>query len=437
MENDKQMSVSVSDDGVFAFTSAAGGTAVIDTAADTLYSEDFENFINTTMKRQDGADSVYYDGSPFLRIAEVTYDKGPDPVSIDFSKYDIDIHADKNDIWLPLLTASDLFSGIVMLQCFYDGSELLFIDSCSGYNPAALLTTPEYYEKIASAFFRDGKRNPVLAKFCYDELCFMYDTFYGYPGSIEIEEKLLEKGLDQTLRTHDKFTAQAREWIKSVDPAEVYAGALILIDYLGRDLHSIPYSISLPGYYSIDDPATKASDLLESVGYERKPSLMAARKSKTELLHKLRTDAWGDDMLVISGDTAVFLFDSFDYDYDSWKKYSKEGGDIPDDLITAVKKALDEAKADPKVKNFVFDISINEGGSGDVGFLIEAFMTGSSYMQHENILTDQRIITRYDADTSFDGVFDEKRHDPLRSQFRNTYKRNFLLLQQSAYFDRP
>lgn len=417
MENKKQLSVSESDDGVFAFTSAAGGTAVIDTVADTLYSDDFYNFINTTMKKQDGADSVYYDGAPFLRIAEVTYDKDPDPVSIDFGKYDIDIHADNNDIWLPVLTASDLFSGIVMLQCVYDGSELLFLDSSSGYNPTALLNTPEYFEKTASAFFRDGKRSPVLAKFCYDELCFMYDTFYGYPGSIEIEEELLEKGLDETLRTHDKFTAQAREWIMSVDPAEVYAGSLILVDYLGRDLHSDPYSISLPSCYSIDDPATAAAELIKSIGYERKSSFLAARNSKSELLRKLRTDAWGDDMLVISGDTAVFSFDNFDYDYDSWKKYSEEGGDLPDDLITAVKKALDGAKANPKVRNFVFDISINGGGSGDVVCLIEAFMTGISYIKDENTLTNQKIVTKYDADTNFDGVFDEKDTIPYDLNF--------------------
>lgn len=424
MADEKQMSVSESDDGVFTFTSATGASAVIDTDADTLYSDDFENFINTTMKKQDGADNVYYDGSPFIRIGDVTYDKDPDPVNIDFSNYDIDLRADKDDIWLPVLTASDLFSGACMFQCVYDGSELLFFDACNtDYCPDVLMFTKEYLEKIVSAFFRDGKRSPVIAKYCYDELCFMYDTFFGHPGFLEIEDELVEKGLDKTLQTHDKFTAQAREWIKSVDPAEVCAGCIILGDYL-CDGHSMPDYIYIPCLYFVDN--AKADELLTSIGYEKKPSFYDLRDREYELLKKLRTEARGDDTLVISGDTAVFSFDSFMYDFNSWIKYSKEGGELPDDLITDMKKALEEAKSHPEVKNFVFDISLNGGGSVDVVCLIEAFMTGSAYFGFEDKLTGQKITTRYYADTNFDGVFDEKDKIP--------YDFNFGILTSNCSF---
>ena len=421
MANEKQMSVSAGEDGIFTFTSATGATAVIDAAADTVYSEDYENFINTTIKKQDNAPNVYYDGAPFLRIAEVVTDKDPEPVNIDFSDYNIDLRAGEDDIWLPVLTASDMFSGVTMYHCVYDGTDLIFYDSNSDYSDFALLYSEaefsDYVNKLVPAFIKDGKRSPVLAEYCYNELCFMFDTFYGYPGRSVLEKGISEKGLDKTLQTYDKFTAQAREWILSDDLAEATAGLVILAYYMDDGGHTHPEGIATPFVFADPDTILKAGDLIDSIGYEKKIAGSDVSSPKTELLTKLRTEAWNNEYLIISGDTAVISFDSFMFDFDGWKEYYKNGGDLPDDDVSRVKNALDKAKADPNVKNVVFDVSLNKGGSGDMLCLIEAFMTGRSFMIFKNELTSQLETIEYEADTNFDGVFDETDKIPYDFNF--------------------
>ncbi|MCR5805955.1 MAG: S41 family peptidase [Oscillospiraceae bacterium] len=404
----KKMELTEHDGETFTFTSAAGASAVIDTEKDTLYSDDFDNFINTSIKKQDDIPNVYIDGAPFIRVASVETDKDPLPVEINFADYSIDLHADENDIWLPALTASDLFSGVTMLQCMYDGSEFHLLDSNGKYTPFGLLEDEDYMNSI-SVFSKDGKRSKALAEYGYNEFCFVYDHYFGYPGRVEVENEVAEKGLDETLKTYDDFTAQAREWLMSEDPAAYGAGTLILCEYLYDGGHSsyeyMPYL-----YYLVDeDYNDKMTELLDSIGFEfDNYTETGDRVAKIGTLSRQRNEAWGEDKLVISGDTAVYSFDSFMYDVDGWNEYYNNGGELPDDAAGGLKRALDTAQADPNVKYFILDISINLGGSGDVVGLISAVMTGRAEMLYTNMLNGQFTTVTYDSDTDLDRVFDEK-----------------------------
>ena len=96
-------------------------------------------------------------------------------------------------------------------------------------------------------------------------------------------------------------------------------------------------------------------------------------------------------------------------------------------VAESVKKALDEAKEDPNVKNFVIDISANGGGSADIVMAMTSLIMDKSYISQDNSLTGQRSIVEYEVDRNFDRVFDAKDEDVH-------YDLNFAVLTSGMSF---
>lgn len=392
----------------FTFTTPLGGEAVIDTESDTLYSADFDAFNNTTIIKDASLPNTYYDGAPFVRVDGLSSDKDPNPKTIDFNRYNIDLIEDEDwaDVWLPALTASDLFSGATMYQCMYDGKDLHFTDYNSDYSPLNMIQNESYIKNITDSFGSKEKRSKELAEFGYYEFCFAYDTFFGYPGRVPLESDVKDNGLDYALQNHSELTAQCREWLMSEDPTEFLAGAMMLDEYLCDGGHSMFTTMAYPYMAANENLITDAYALMVDAGFEYDAYASYLQKiPQLDSIMTSRQEIWGDDIFFIDGDTAVYRFDEFKFDGEAWKEYYKNGGDLPDDVIGSLKKALDEAKADPNVKNFVFDISANGGGSADIVVAITAFMTGDAYIEYDNVLSGQQSHVDYQIDTNFNGIF--------------------------------
>jgi C-terminal processing protease CtpA/Prc len=75
-------------------------------------------------------------------------------------------------------------------------------------------------------------------------------------------------------------------------------------------------------------------------------------------------------------------------------------------------EALDKAAADPEVKNFVLDLTCNNGGEANVLATITNLLAGKSTFPFENVLTKQRGIVTMLIDANFDRVFDDKDKAP-------------------------
>ena len=73
------------------------------------------------------------------------------------------------------------------------------------------------------------------------------------------------------------------------------------------------------------------------------------------------------------------------------------------------KEALDQAKADPEVENFIVDITNNGGGSLDILVAMAAMLTGENEagITFTNMLTGQSITDYYQIDCNLDGKFDD------------------------------
>ena len=402
--------------GVVTATSSAGGVAVFDTLNDTLYSQDIEHFINTTIYRQDGIGNVYYDGSPFLRYKSMTTDKAPAPKRIDFQvDYGINLFAYEGDLLLPITLAANLFQGPTMLSCFYNQDNLYFVDANDlTYETSTVIQNPEFVSGLDS-FFKDGKRSQEQADYSYGELCFFIDNYYGRPGRETLHDALNRFGnLDAALGAQDEITQKAREWLQSTDQVEYYAGVTILNDYLSDTGHTYVYYGAML-YMGQHPELQEACDAkLASIGYTfrqnaAKREAISNPKYDASFVEARTARGISDRGTLIEGDTLMYTFDSFVFDHAGWKDYYEgKKDDYPSDPIGDFKRIQEQYKDGQTIKNIVIDLSRNGGGSGDVVFMLMAMMGKGAYLNYYDGLNQNYVHVDYQADLNFDGVFDEK-----------------------------
>ena len=115
-------------DGVATITSTDGGKAVVDDAADTLTSDSWGTFHNYIEPMKEGKVQGLIDfGAPFMRIASLDYEEQSEPVVFDFAQYNINLHVDQDDVYLPIATASDFMSDTGMNNLAYNGEKLALL----------------------------------------------------------------------------------------------------------------------------------------------------------------------------------------------------------------------------------------------------------------------------------------------------------------------
>ncbi len=421
--------------GKYTYTSAAGGAAAIDTKKDTLASLDFQQFINTSIYRQDNIRNVYYDGSPFVRVKSTTTDVSPSPTVISFKKYGIDLFSLDNDVLLPITLASNLFQGPTMLTCFYSGDNIYFIDpNDPTYNTETVVMMDETYREGLEGYFSNGKRSKEQAEYSYGELCFYLDTYYGRPGRETLHKTLEDyKSLDAALAAYDDITRQARIWLKSTDQCEYIAGLYLLDDYLSDTGHTIINFGAMMYANSHEDVYNKIDELFTSINYTPKQNA-AKREYKTiegysEAFEEARNEKEiKDKKALIEGDTLLYTFNAFAYDDAGWRSYiSKESSEMPHDQIGEFVRLLEEYKDGSTIKNICIDLSDNGGGSGDVVFTFMALMGKEPYLNYYDCINKNYVHVEYEVDKNFDGKFDEE-------DKKLVYPYNFAILSSNFSF---
>ncbi|SDB57647.1 Peptidase family S41 [Ruminococcaceae bacterium FB2012] len=402
------------DGAVFTLTNPLGQTAKIDTDTDLLTSDDFSEFINTTIYRQDNVYNVYYDGMPFVRVADTDFDGAAVSTSIDFSGYGIDLRSDEGELWVPFITANDIFKSVTMISSFYDGEEYYFVDDNSDYNSMETSWSKEFCTKAVGCFFKDGKRSPETAKFSYGELCFAIDTFYGMSGQAMIKETLNNtSSFDKAIEELDE-KADGLLGLKDLllsESGELYDAGLYLLDllffdggHMGFDMtcSMLKNALGISDEVMIEAASVTGYDLDEASGRKN------ARLELDKAVNEAREKAIGKEKYRKEGNTAFYCFDSFMASREDWEKYYAGKGERPQDELGGLLDAMKKADEDPEVKNFIIDLSCNGGGSGDLVVTIMRLISGNSYINFLNTISEQYVNTEYDIDANFDGVFDEK-----------------------------
>lgn len=398
--------------------------ATVNITSDQFSSDDYMNFTNLMGQVQEGMDNVGGASAPFLRYNHQELTPASATVSFDFSKYGIDLRGDDTAVYFPFATISDIFCDTDFHVASYNGEKVVVLTGDSNNNVAVL--EPEN----AKRFLETENRNEDMAAFCYAELCFVIDHFYGMPGRSPLESGIQSEGLDKTLDTAENGPL-IKQLIKSTNMSDYFIGMKSLQVLLADGGHT-SLMVDLGIYMATQADGDNSAALekwkeTNEIIKDKYPSLyqplmeqVEAIENNDEAYFEFARPTTSDEYYYKEGDTAYLMYNSFgDINEDAWKEYYEGGcvGETPaidegylGDL-SVVLDALKRANEDPEVKNFVVDLSTNTGGDFDLLMAMSVLMGGPNYYYSENIVTGQRQKIYYDVDCNFDGVFDENDKD--------------------------
>ena len=394
--------------------------ATVNTTDEQFSSDNYMAFTNLMGSIQPGMDNAYLDGAPYVRYKSQELTPAQATVTFDFKKYGIDLRGDDEGVYFPMATIADMYSDLYYHIAGYDGETVVVVTDNN--NSDICKMTPQRSADLISQRTRSGD----IAEFCYKELCFAVDHFYGMPGRSPLEAAIKKDGLDKALDGIEDG-ATVKKLLKSTRMSEYIFGMNCMNALLDDGGHTGLY-VDLKVYLGLGS-STAVNDWLSGVSAMKDtyPSLYTMvmqhiislfSRPQREAVFKARQDKGIASVTYYKeGDTAYLLFPQFGpANYDAWNAYYDggcQGGTPAIDQnflgdISVVLDAMKQANDDPEVKNLVVDIATNPGGSLDVVVAMTALMGGQSHFYSENVLTGQKQKIYYDVDCNFDGVFDDK-----------------------------
>jgi hypothetical protein len=401
------------------------GTATVDVKADYLNSTTYAGFVDLMwMVDPTLAPNTMYDGNKYIKFVKMEYPSTFKPASgvrLDFSKYSIDLHDDGSNVYFPFATLADIYSDCNFHNAAYHDDLVVVSTKLDIFSINTI--APEFAAKP----YQRTEVTADMAKFRYQELCFVFDNLYGYPGRTILEQNgMAEKGFDATLDVvqNGKIVKKLLQSTNNMDFAWGRMATQYLIDDGGHT--SFEATVGLPENIQGDYDAcltTAATNYPEANAMYKEWGKTRKERSKVEKqLESLREQAYGDVLYKANSakTTGVIIINSFmEMDEAAWKKYYASQKTDADwqELMKSYKKdvfvgflyGLQQAKADG-VKNLVLDITLNSGGSCDIVGADVALLRKNRTVQFwsQDGLEGKNKIATYYVDSNFDGVFDEK-----------------------------
>lgn len=410
--------------------------ATVNTVNDQFSSDNYMAFTNLMNQLREGTDNVYYDGAPYIRYSHQELTPESVTVTFDFKKYDIDLRGDDKAVYFPFAILADLYSDLYYHVAGYTGDKVVIVTD--NQQEMISMLEPENAERLLEA---EG-REEDMATFCYAELCFVIDHFYGMPGRSPLESGIQNVGLDKALDSFENGPLIKR-LLKSTDMEEYIIGMKglqVLLDDGGHtnlivdmELYNITMGDEDLANEAWDEQNKKILYTYPELYIPLAEYLMNMNNSKPDEIEIIRPSS---GTYYKEGKTAFVMLNTFGLtNNEAWNDYYEGGctGEVPaidenfQGDLSVVLDALKQASEDPEVKNFVVDLTCNLGGSLDVVLAMTALMGGQSHFYSENTLTGQRQIIYYDVDCNFDGVFDEKDKEVK-------YDLNFAVLTSDVAF---
>ena len=401
------------------------GTATVDVKADYLNSTTYAGFVDLMwMTSPTLAPNAMYDGSKYIKFVKMETPSTFKPASgvrLDFSKYGINLHDDGSNVYFPFATLADIYSDCNFHNASYHDDLVVVSTLLDIYSINTI--APEYAAKP----YQRSEVTADMAKFRYQELCFLFDNLYGYPGRTIMEQNgMAEKGFDATLDVvqNGKVVKKLLQSANNMD----FAWGRMAMQYLINDGGHTSFMATVGAPQNIAEEynnrvmAAAANYPEASALFKEWLKVNDVRVETRMLLEKLRNQAYGDALYKVNSTktTGVIIMDSFmEMDEDAWNKYyasAKTDADWQElmksyqkDAFIAFLYGLQQAKADG-VKNLVLDITVNGGGSCDIVAADVALLRKNRTVQFwsQDALEGNNKIATYYVDSNFDGVFDEK-----------------------------
>ena len=399
------------------------GEATINVKDDVLTSPNYGAF-NINSSFIEGSQTISYDGCPWLKLDEIKYITPIKPKTLDFGSYNIDIHADSDDVYFPIATLGDMFTGMNLLCSAYNNKDLYIFNGEVGEE---LIEAPLSYKE---ELFKEKKSKEYL-DYSYNELCFFYENLAGKPNRTSLEKNFdISNGLDNALESKS-FGKTIKGYLHSDDPAKYVAG-VELLGYLLADGGHTNYRY---------DFATHGASWFTSEINDQMVDYVRAVKNNPEVLYGINNNISTESYLTVreirkkaingnqvhivgtntyrsSGDTAMIHIDDYMTEYYNkaeWNKYySGKRSTIPysdaeGGAVAGLFKGLEKARNDANIKNVVIDLACNSGGSTDDLLFLLSLLTNADNdsLFIEDGLTGRTIETKFKIDRNLDKKFDE------------------------------
>ena len=395
----------------YQLVTSKGETAMVNTAEESMTFDDYLSFVSLSVNAEgvaDNDDELFY-----VHEKPMEYTPATASATFDLKKYGIDLRGDGQMVYVPLITLSDIYSDLDGKHVFFNGEKIILTD---------FETTPVTIDEAFCMKPYEATERPAdLAAYSYGELCFAIDHFYGRPGRNDIDNIIQEKGIDQALSEKHRTLLQSTKMNEYLFGME-YLG--ILLDDGSHTRLSPVLNASVMG---ITDPNVLGQLAAKFVipftaDYSDEVAAVMANLQRTDgssVAAKARYELLNTDTYTKIGNTMYCIFDDFGpIDSKGWTAFYKGTGPLPTynpefkGDINGIVEALDKAAADPEVKNFVLDMTCNNGGELSVLQAITALLAGKTAVNYENVLTKQRIVNDVQVDANFDRMFDDNDMKP-------------------------
>ena len=399
------LSLETDADGVITLRNGQGGELRCDIAAGTIATPDWGRVITPEMPLEGAARSLKDSPCGFVRIKEITWEGDPSPVVFDFAKYGMKLYADDRDVYLPLSVLSNMMTDIATRYLRYDGENLYLSRLQAEADP----DDPVLNSDAMVALLKGGERPADVIRQSYADLCFNIDYFFGHPGIAVLDAEIAANGLDAALESLGEEGDAIKAGLLSPDMGDYLSAFQQLFMVWLFDGHT---SVSDVTTLVQSKTAQSNPDLISRLSVDFVDDLLSSRNALSMALRMAtipqRMLAWGDAAYRESGNTAIIRLDSFMPDEAAWLAWYSGEGDFPEDCIGTLVSGLRRAQENPEIRNVLFDLTCNSGGSSDVLMAILGLTTGRDFLLGRNVLTGQKFRVTYEADCNFDGVFDEK-----------------------------
>ena len=397
-------------DGTLIFTGTQGVKAVVDPKAGTLSTEDWTGFHCPAPPYAGQPVALKDSNCAFVRIADVTYEEDPRPLTLDFGKYGLRMYADADDVYLSLTLVSSLLCDISTRMMTWNGERARF-----GRYGTELFESPDMESAMMQTLVTKGVRPEDVAEETFAELCFDIDNFFGHPGVAVLDAAIAEKGLKQALLDLGEAGEALIEELQSTRGNDYLKGMDDLFLFYLNDGHT----------YNMDSALIHSEWTLQEIEPYDNDTYSALMKSPViiitllaEQILQTRAGIWGEDVYRECGNTAIIRLDGFMPDEAGWQAYYGGEGELPQDGAGIVVAGLRKAAENPDIQNVLFDLSYNEGGSSDVLAFIAALSVGADRLYGVDKLTGRRMTVTYEADTNLDGAFDARDREAVYDRFR-------------------
>ena len=342
--------------------------------------------------------------------------------SIALSNYNIDVKSDGKDAYVPLTLLSKLAGGFMGYNIQYNGKDLYVIDGQAQLTPEVRKDAyygPQYYEVLDDF----TTTRPVdLAKYTYNELCFVFDNLRGYTSQLHmIDNNLLSLGLNGVL---EQYRPKIKEYLLSTDKQNYYAGLFALFGGLNDGGHTAITTTS-EGFKTGSSKASEIEGLKDwassfvTMVLNKQMNTLTFDNYKAGLLGMKTPDFVNNSYYYLKDDaskTAYIGFDHFEVDYRGWDNYYNGKGEIPSskDSYSFIRDKFYQAKKDG-IKNLVIDLTSNGGGDSSALMGIVGLLNGAKAdFAANDTLIRSRTTQKYAVDINLDGKFDDADAEELK-----------------------